>query len=97
MTCSSKVERPPDGTSGAEAVAPAAEPLPVSVLPISSCGGDNTSDDGSASSLGRGVSSKKKRAEQLDDEERLGSGIRRLRGTEKIMRDRNAKLQVRLG
>ena len=93
FTFAEKVKRPPEAASG-----PAVDPLPaVAALPPPSYpGSSNTSDDGSTASLAAAPSSKtsKKKPGIGDDEGKLGSGIRRLRESERILRESNAKLQV---
>eukprot|EP00752_Nemacystus_decipiens_P007650 g6839.t1 len=71
---------------------PAMDPLAaVTALP-----GGNTSDDGSTASLAAPSNHSKKKTGTGDDEGELGSGIRRLRESERILRDNNAKLQREL-
>eukprot|EP00903_Cladosiphon_okamuranus_P013015 g12144.t1 len=78
------VKHPPEGASG-----------PAMAFPLNSCPGSNTSDDGSTGLLtapSKNASNKSDR----DDESKLGSGIRRLRDSEKILLENNAKLQREL-
>lgn len=90
-----KVKRPSEGTPGSPA-----EPLPaVAALPLPARPGSTTSDDGSAASLAAlstNSITKEKSMKKADrgDEGELGSGIRRLRESEKILLENNAKLQV---
>lgn len=82
-----QMKSPPEGTPG-----PAAEPPSVTV-PLRTCAGSND-DDGSTASLSGGS---KKVAGEKEDDEKLGPGIRRLRESERILQQSNAKLQVGLG
>lgn len=90
------MKRPPE----AAAAGPAVDPLPaVAAVPLSSCPGSNAGDDGSTAPLAAAAppsskNGKKKAGGGGDDEGKLGSGIRRLRESEKILRESNAKLQV---
>lgn len=71
-----------------------AEPQPVVALPLAYSGGSDIDDDGSVASLDGGPRKKAATVVDVKDESNLGSGIRRLRESEKILRESNAKLQV---
>ncbi|CAM9467009.1 unnamed protein product [Ectocarpus fasciculatus] len=73
-----------------------AEPQPVVALPLAYSGGSDIDDDGSVASLDGGPRKKAATVVDVKDESNLGSGIRRLRESEKILRESNAKLQREL-
>ncbi|CAM9335373.1 unnamed protein product, partial [Ectocarpus sp. 4 AP-2014] len=73
-----------------------AEPQPVVVLPLACPGGSDIDDDGSVASLDGGPRKKAATIVDVDGDSNLGSGIRRLRESEKILRESNAKLQREL-
>ncbi|CAM9302748.1 unnamed protein product [Ectocarpus sp. 12 AP-2014] len=73
-----------------------ADPQLVVVLPLACPGGSEIDDDGSVASLDGGPGKKAATVVHVEDESNLGSGIRRLRESEKILRESNAKLQREL-
>ncbi|CAM9273472.1 unnamed protein product [Ectocarpus sp. 6 AP-2014] len=73
-----------------------AEPQPVVALPLACPGGSDIDDDGSVASLDSGPRKNAATVVDVEDESNLGSGIRRLRESEKILRESNAKLQREL-
>lgn len=70
------------------------EPQPVVALPLACPGGSDIDDDGSVASLDGGSRKKAATVVDVEDKSNLGPGIRRLRESERILRESNAKLQV---